>query len=236
MVDRGRQVGESKANVETTLHRGTAGRTGRESRIPSFELRQTNPNKPMRPKTFSVNDIPGKESERTPDSDLPCYQLLTAISGPISEEFGSARQSRWPLSRLRCDRTLGGLWDLEFMGHPNGGSQGFARQAGMSLEIREIMSCVLPAVPKTWEGRWLGLRHRLGRTGFEVWGSGFAEGIAERASVFSESRTSNPEPPAGEAGCRRLRYQCLRLETESDGLCNEDYLRGHLTPGETWWR
>jgi hypothetical protein len=59
--------------------------------------RQTNPNKPNRTKTLTINDISGKRDKQTQATYQPYPQSLTASFAPIFEKFGwAARPSRSP--------------------------------------------------------------------------------------------------------------------------------------------
>jgi hypothetical protein len=45
-------------------------------------------NKPNAPKTLAINDISQEWDKQTQATYQPCYQLLTAILGPVFEKFG----------------------------------------------------------------------------------------------------------------------------------------------------
>jgi hypothetical protein len=57
-------------------------------RISSFEFRHANPNKPNAAKAFYFNNMTEKSAKQTQRTYPNCYQLLTAILGPISGKFG----------------------------------------------------------------------------------------------------------------------------------------------------
>jgi len=62
---------------------------GREFGMSSFELRQTERNKPNVAKAIIMNSMTEKSAKQTQPAYSTCYQLLTAILAPISEKFGS---------------------------------------------------------------------------------------------------------------------------------------------------
>ena len=65
----------------------------------SGQRRRAKPNKPMRLKTFLINDITGKGAKQTQATYLSSFQFLTAIFGQILKKFGSAAYRS--LSRIR---------------------------------------------------------------------------------------------------------------------------------------